>query len=91
MRELANTIERAVVLGSGPKLTIDDLPGRISAAQPLSSGLQNLSYREAMESTRRNLAVQALAQSHGNRSAAAKALGLHEKYFLRLIKSLGIS
>jgi DNA-binding NtrC family response regulator len=91
VRELANTIERAVVLGNGPQLKIDDLPGRISAAEPKSPSSQNLSYREAMESTRRNLAMQALAQSHGNRAAAAKILGLHEKYFLRLIKTLGIN
>ncbi len=43
-----------------------------------------------MESRRRTLVAQALAQSHGNRAAAAKALGLHEKYFLRMIKTLGI-
>ncbi len=43
-----------------------------------------------MESTRRALVAQALAQSNGNRAAAAKALGLHEKYFLRMIKTLGI-
>jgi transcriptional regulator with GAF, ATPase, and Fis domain len=35
--------------------------------------------------------LKALDQSGGNRAAAAKSLGLHEKYFLRLIKTLGIS
>jgi hypothetical protein len=34
--------------------------------------------------------AQALAQSHGNHAATAKALGLHEKYFLGMIKTLGI-
>ena len=34
--------------------------------------------------------MRALAQTQGNRAAAARALGLHEKYFLRLLKSLGI-
>jgi transcriptional regulator with PAS, ATPase and Fis domain len=89
VRELANVIERAVVLGSGVTLTVNDLPNRIVAAAPLAQN-DNLSYREAMESTRRMLVMQALAQSNGNRAAAAKALGLHEKYFLRMIKTLGI-
>ena len=89
VRELANTIERAVVLGSGPSLTIQDLPGRISAAEERMSS-NNLSYREAMEATRRELVLKALAQSDGNRVAAAKALGLHEKYLLKLIKDLQI-
>jgi DNA-binding NtrC family response regulator len=89
VRELANTIERAVVLGSGPSLTIQDLPGRIAATEGRMSS-SNLSYREAMEATRRDLVLKALAQSDGNRVAAAKALGLHEKYLLKLIKELQI-
>jgi transcriptional regulator with GAF, ATPase, and Fis domain len=35
--------------------------------------------------------MSALAQAHDNRAAAARALGLHEKYLLRLLKSLRIS
>ena len=88
VRELANTIERAVVLGRGPVLGIDDLPGRIASAEqanPSSGG-----YRESMNFARRNLVLQALLQSNGNRTLAAKSLGLHEKYFLRLIKTLNI-
>ncbi|MGE5215394.1 MAG: sigma-54-dependent Fis family transcriptional regulator, partial [Chloroflexota bacterium] len=91
VRELANTIERAVVLGNGPRLTIIDLPGRIAvAAGTTSISSDNLSYREAMEARRRELVLKALSQSNGNRVAAAKILGLHEKYFLRLIKTLQI-
>jgi hypothetical protein len=53
----------------------------------------NLTYREAIDSTRPELMAQALAQSHGNRAATAN-LRLHEKYFLRMIKrleSVGVS
>jgi DNA-binding NtrC family response regulator len=89
VRELANVIERAVVLGSGSTLTVKDLPSRIAATEAAGQN-EPLSYREAMESRRRALVAQALAQTNGNRAAAAKALGLHEKYFLRLVKSLGI-
>jgi DNA-binding NtrC family response regulator len=90
VRELANTIERAVVLGNGPVLRIEDLPGRITASEERKRP-DNLSYRQAMEATRRDLVLKALAESRGNRAAAAKSLGLHEKYFLRLIKTLGIT
>ena len=89
VRELANVIERAVVLGSGETLTVKDLPNRIAALESMER-IDNPSYREAMESVRRALVAQALARSNGNRAAAAKALGLHEKYFLRMIKTLGI-
>jgi DNA-binding NtrC family response regulator len=91
VRELANTIERAVVLGNGPMLSLADLPGRIAAAETAVKSSEGLSYREAMEATRRDLIAAALRQAHGNRTAAAKILGVHEKYFFRLIKSLGIT
>jgi DNA-binding NtrC family response regulator len=89
VRELANVIERAVVLGQGPEIGPHDLPARIVAAQsePQSDGI---SYRDAMDAYRRQLVMKALAQTQGNRAAAARALGLHEKYFLRLLKSLEI-
>src|SRR5262245_16577155 len=90
VRELANVMERAVVLGQGPEIATHDLPARIAAAQsePQSDGI---SYRDAMDAYRKQLVVRALAQTQGNRAAAARALGLHEKYFLRLLKSLGTS
>ena len=89
VRELANVMERAVVLGQGPEIAPHDLPARIVAAQsePQSDGI---SYRDAMDAYRRQLVMRALAQTQGNRAAAARALGLHEKYFLRLLKSLEI-
>src|SRR5689334_7239442 len=89
VRELANTIERAVVLGRGPVLGVTDLPGRIANAQEANA--KSHDYREAMNFARRDLVLEALSQSNGNRTLAAKSLGLHEKYFLRLLKTLRIS
>jgi DNA-binding NtrC family response regulator len=89
VRELANVIERAVVLGAGPTITLDDLPGRIAAGWTTPApGVQ--SYREGLDAARKELILKALATTHGNRSAAAKLLGLEAKYFLKLMKSLGI-
>jgi DNA-binding NtrC family response regulator len=89
VRELANVIERAVVLGQGPEVAPHDLPARIVAAQSEFQS-DGISYRDAMDAYRRQLVTRALAQTQGNRAAAARALGLHEKYFLRLLKSLAI-
>ena len=89
VRELGNVIERAVVLGNGPLLGIKDLPSRI-VATAVRPSLDGRSYRDAMEYYRRELVLAALERSHGNRAAAARALGLHEKYLFRLLKSLGI-
>jgi DNA-binding NtrC family response regulator len=89
LRELANIIERAVVLGSGPEITIKDLPGRIAVSEP-QRDYRNMSYRQAMDIARRDVVLRALMESRGNRTVAAKSLGLHEKYLLRLIKTLRI-
>lgn len=89
IRELANVIERAVVLGSGPKLGAADLPPRIGAAEaPARSAA--ISYRDDVTAYRKMLILRALNQTKGNRTAAAKALGLEKNYLSRLIKTLGI-
>ena len=89
VRELANVIERAAVLGQGPKITLDDLPPRIvySEAERTSDGL---SYREAVDAARADVIRRTLATTRGNRAAAARILGLHKTHLLNLMKSLRI-
>ncbi|TAK01726.1 sigma-54-dependent Fis family transcriptional regulator [bacterium] len=89
VRELANVIERAIVLGQGPKITPKELSPRIVAAEPRTRS-DSLLYREAIDAYRRQLILRALTQTQGNRAAAAKALGLQRTYLSRLIKSLRI-
>ena len=89
VRELANVMERATVLGPGPKITLQDLPARFGASQPkaVSGGM---SYHEAIDAARRDFILEALKAANGNRAAAAKALGLHRTHLMRLIKTLEI-
>jgi DNA-binding NtrC family response regulator len=89
VRELANVIERGVVLGSGPTISVEDLPSRIVAGEPAAAS-EILSYREGVDAARRELVLKALARTQGNRAAAAKLLGLEAKYLLKLMKSLQI-
>jgi len=89
VRELANVIERAVVLGSGSTVNLDDLPSRIATGKPAAAS-DTMSYREGLAAARKDLVLKALSRTQGNRSAAAKMLGLEAKYFLKLMKSLGI-
>jgi two-component system, NtrC family, response regulator AtoC len=89
IRELANVVERAAVLGQGPRISPNDLPPRIVASQ-VEEKADGISYRAAIDAYRRQLVIRALGQTHGNRAAAARALGLHEKYLLRLLKTLRI-
>ncbi len=89
VRELANVIERAVVLGQGPDITVRDL-SLSTVDVTAKNGCGALSYRQALEMAKRDVVLRALAQTDGNRAAAARLLGLHKTHLLNLIKSLGI-
>jgi two-component system, NtrC family, response regulator AtoC len=89
VRELSNVIERAVVLGSRPIIALEDLPSRIVSVTGAQSA-DTLSYREGVNAARKELIQKALSRTQGNRSAAAKMLGLEAKYLLKLMKSLRI-
>jgi DNA-binding NtrC family response regulator len=83
-------IERAVVLGRGPKITVEDLPVTIASTHSLGQSA-GLSYSQNIEAYRRQVILNALSEAQGNRAAAAKALGLQRTYLSRLIKTLHIT
>jgi Nif-specific regulatory protein len=90
VRELANTIERAVVLGQESRIELDDLVP-IIAATDVKGPSARLSYHEAIDGHRREVIMQALSRTDGNRAAAARLLGLERSYLLKLMKSFHIS
>lgn len=89
VRELANAIERAVVLGTEATIEAKDLPSQF-AGEALLPMADTLSYRDGVNAARKALVVKALSKTKGNRAAAARLLDLETKYFLKLMKSLGI-
>lgn len=80
VRELANAIEHAVVLGAGSAIEATDLPSPVAGETTLAAA-DNLTYREGVNSARKELVVKALRKTDGNRAAAARLLGLETKYF----------
>jgi DNA-binding NtrC family response regulator len=92
VRELANVIERAVVLGQPPTIQIEDLsPGIVAGEAEADKRPTPASYHESIDEYRREVIVNALAQSQGNRAATARLLGLQRSYLLKLMKSFQIS
>src|SRR5499433_222898 len=89
VRELANVIERAIVLGWGPQITLEDLTPAIASKAP-DAPVDDLSYREALDTYRQRLIARALSQTQGNWAAAAKLLGIERRHLLRLMKCFGI-
>ena len=89
IRELANAIERAVVLGASDLVLPEDLPEAVLEMQP-RTGIPASSYYEAIIEVKRQLILRALAQAKGNYIEAAKLLGMHVNYLHRLIKNLDL-
>jgi transcriptional regulator with PAS, ATPase and Fis domain len=78
---------------SGKLLRLSGMPviAPVRIASGESSGIfENLSYCDGMNAARKLLILKALSRTQGNRSAAAKLLGLESKYLLKLMKSLEI-
>jgi two-component system response regulator AtoC len=88
VRELANVLERAMVLGTGPEITVDDLPEELHE-RPLaksSASAAGANYRDAVAAAKRTILRDALRAEGGHQTRAAKRLGLTQPYLARLMK-----
>jgi two-component system NtrC family response regulator len=90
VRELENLIERAVVLAEGSELKLDDFPPQIGqGAQPAPAGEQGL--EEQVARLEISLIREALQKNGGNKSAAARDLGLSERAIRYKMKKYSLS
>ena len=91
VRELENSIERAVVLSRGNTLTQNDLPMSIKGFVPeLSNEMQEGTLVEIVEALEKKLIISALAKSGGNQTQAGKLLGLTERNLRYKLQKYGI-
>ncbi len=94
IRELENIIERAVVLCRGKYITRQDLPPQIEATTLEEAVFDpcNLehSYEEKMRHFELAMIKEALSNTSGNQSAAAKILGISERRIRFRMEKLGI-
>jgi DNA-binding NtrC family response regulator len=99
VRELRTAIEHGVVMATGPKITLRDLPmavrqaaraklpGGVSAADAFGEKASPLDLHE----TEKKLIAQALAATNGNVTAAAKKLGISRRTLHRKINEMNLS
>ena len=80
VRELENVIERALVLGAGTVITLDDLPDGLRE-QPLTGASPAAGQRLA--DIEREYIDRTLRAVDGNKAAAARVLGLDRKTLYR--------
>ena len=92
--EAVAAIARVVVLCAGETITPADLalPGAHPPAQshdPIPVGEAD-GFHAQINAYRRQVLLTALQRTNGNHTQAAKLLGLHRTYFLRLLQKLNI-
>ena len=91
VRELENIIERAVVLCRGNLIRIADLPleaGTDASGVAGSSETAGSRYDMAMREFESGLIARALEKTKGNKSAAARDLGISERHLRSCLKRL---
>ena len=96
VRELENVIERAVVLSTGPALTVDLLPSSVREPSngllpPTSLPAQGISLKEAVGAYERQLIIRALQATGGVQKRAAEMLKVKPTTLHEMMKRLHVS
>jgi transcriptional regulator with GAF, ATPase, and Fis domain/pSer/pThr/pTyr-binding forkhead associated (FHA) protein len=87
VRELENAMERAVVLGVSDLVLPEDLPESLVEASPRDASAR---YHTSVGQAKKEAILDAYAQGGGDYKQAAKILGLHPNYLLRLVRNMGL-
>ncbi len=97
VRELKNCLARAVILSKGPLLGLEDFPekiitesGRISARQPKKIIGDIPEHGVRLKDMEYELILETLKKSDGNKSIAARRLGISRKALYEKITRFGI-
>ena len=88
VRELENAIERAIVLGIGDEIVPEDLPDTLLEVQTAEGG--SGTYYDRINDLKKRMIMDAVKQTKGSYTEAAKLLGVHPNYLHRLIRNLDI-
>jgi DNA-binding NtrC family response regulator len=101
VRELKNCIERAVIFCDGHRLGLEHLPRQYKmgiSEKDLASctgeserpGNCRNSIDEACQDLERNMIIEAIGKAHGNRTEAARLLGIPRRTLYNKLERLGI-
>jgi two-component system, NtrC family, response regulator AtoC len=92
IRELKGAIDSGVTLAVGPQVTLPDLPLTISEARfSGSAGLDEKAGQMNLHNNEMRLILRALEETRGNRTEAAKKLGISRRTLHRRLKELNLT
>jgi DNA-binding NtrC family response regulator len=91
VRELQNAVERAVLLGKGDTVRLEDLPAALIAAAPfVAQPATGSGLKQSLEAPERQIILQALESNQWNRHLTADALGINRTTLYKKMKRLGL-
>ena len=92
VRELSNCMERAVALTRYDELGVDDLPDKLNkhVATRLVVAADDASELVTLEEVEKRYVLRVLETLKGNKTAAARTLGIERKTLYRKLESWGI-
>ncbi len=90
VRELKNIMERVSVLAHGPLVTPADLPADLQRTKILVGTEEPVPLGEALAETEKHCILNGLNATGGNRTKAAKLLGISRKNLWQKMKLYGI-
>jgi len=85
IRELRNVVERMIVLCKGDRLTLRDIPPDLKTDRLLQPSLP-VDKKATMKDAEKTMIIRALADTKGNRTHAAKQLGISRRTLHRKLK-----
>ncbi len=91
IRELENTVERAVILCQGEQVTIQELPPQMLPCELSVKAHKNVqSATPTLRDMEREMIRATLAENNGNKSKSAKILGIARQTLLNKIKEYNL-
>jgi DNA-binding NtrC family response regulator len=92
VRELQNLIERAVLLGRGNVIDVEDLAANIrtSSVAPMTTSAVGRTLKEALAGPERQIILEVLEANNWNRNATAESLGINRTTLYKKMKRLGL-
>jgi len=90
VRELQNMVERAVLLGKGDRIEVDDLPSNLALGVAAVGSLDQKNLKQAMACPERQIIREVLESHNWNRQATAEALGINRTTLYKKMKRLGL-
>jgi len=94
-RELRNAVVRAAIISRGSLILPDDLPESLRAAHSATEGAKPTgaageAFAGGMEEIHKRAILEALSRAGGNKTQAAKALGISRRNLIYKLRSYGM-